>query len=107
MENGEYLEAEDFGLHEGKRFAVYFNDAFAGLGGCIRVVMYLRGNEIKEPCNVRRRLLMAMLAGELSGSVDGCTCLLLAEALHHLRGSHDCGWIGAVPVWLAVRLMFV
>ena len=27
-----YLEAEDFGLDEGEGFAVYFDDAFAGLG---------------------------------------------------------------------------
>ncbi len=28
----EYLEAEDFGLGERERFAVYFYETFAGLG---------------------------------------------------------------------------
>lgn len=54
---------------------------------------------LKVPCNVRQRLLMAMSACEFADNVDRCTCLLLAEALDHLRGSHDCGWIGAVDVW--------
>jgi len=50
------------------------------------------------PCNVRQRLLVRMLACDFVGSLDKCTCLLLAEALHHLRGSHDRGRIGVIDV---------
>ena len=33
MGDGEYLEAEDLGLGERERFAIYFYETFAGLGG--------------------------------------------------------------------------
>ena len=66
----------------------------------------LRDPEIKVPCSVRRRSLMALLARGLPSDVNESTCLLLAEALHHLRGSHDCGLTGAGAVLLVVRLRF-
>lgn len=40
---GDYLEAEDFGLGEGKGFAVYFHESFAGLGeGIVSCAVVLR-----------------------------------------------------------------